>query len=206
MAIPLSEIKATLSAKDPVLATIIDQVDFPQVSGSGDVFSDLMGCVIEQQIIYRSTKRTFQKMLERADLASLTLENWEKFEELGLGQAKLSTSKFETMARVLDFFSQHQLDWQRLSDDEVRAQLGSIKGIGKWTMDMILIYTLGRPDVVPLDDYHLKMLLPQLYGLDAKKRLKAQMREVSEEWMPYRSYAVQYLLAWKSQQKKRRER
>ncbi|MEO1653926.1 MAG: DNA-3-methyladenine glycosylase 2 family protein, partial [Bacteroidota bacterium] len=74
---------------------------------------------------------------------------------------------------------------------------GKIKGIGVWTVDMILLFTLKRPNIFPADDYHLKQLMTSLYQLDPKSRLKAQMRAVAEKWSPYQSLAVLYLLDWK---------
>jgi DNA-3-methyladenine glycosylase II len=88
-----------------------------------------------------------------------------------------------------------------LPDEEIRAQLSAIKGIGKWTMDMILLYTLERPNVFPYDDFHLKQIMVSLYGLDSKVKLKAQMIGVSEHWGHQKSLAVRYLLAWKTYNK-----
>ena len=162
-----------------------------------------MSCILEQQIHYRSTKRIFQKMLERADLQILTLKNFEQFEQKGFANVKLSESKYETILRTLDFFKDNQIKWQVLNDSEVIAHLSSIKGIGKWTIDMILLYTLNRPNVFPYDDFHVKEIMVKLYGLDLNSRLKAQMLEVSNAWGEHKSLAVKYLLTWKDYNKKK---
>jgi DNA-3-methyladenine glycosylase II len=194
--------KLFLSAADEKLAHIISLIPEPLVESTGDVFFDLMSCILEQQIHYRSTKKIFAKMLQRAEIERLTLQNFPEFELKALADAKLSLSKYETIVAVLDFFTQNQLQWDTLSDDTIRQQLSSIKGIGKWTIDMILLYTLNRPDVFPYDDFHLKQVMTRVYGLDPSSKLKAQMLEIASLWGNHRSLAVKYLLSWKEQQNK----
>mgnify|MGYP001086728013 CR=1 FL=1 len=194
-------IKTLLSNNDEVLKPIIQEVTLPTLASSKSVFHDLMSCVIEQQIHYRSSKNTFTKLLQVANIELLTLGNFSVLEEKALGGVKLSTRKYETMERVLEFFWQNSPDWQNLSDEEVRKTLGAIKGIGKWTIDMILLYTLGRADIFPVDDYHLKQLMTRLYKLDPKVKLAANMKVIAEQWAPYRSFGVKYLLAFKEYEK-----
>ncbi len=194
--------KLFLSAADEKLAHIISLTPEPLISSTGDVFFDLMSCILEQQIHYRSTKKIFAKMLQRAEIDCLTLQNFAAFEAKALGDAKLSISKYETVLAVLDFFTENKFVWNALSDDAIRQQLSSIKGIGKWTIDMILLYTLNRPDVFPYDDFHLKQVMSHVYGLDPSSKLKAQMLEIASLWGNHRSLAVKYLLSWKKQQNK----
>jgi len=89
------------------------------------------------------------------------------------------------------------MDWKLLQDAEITTRLSTIKGIGKWTIDMILLYTLQRPHVFPHDDFHLKQIMVSLYGLDPNVKLKAQMINISKQWLEQKSLAVLYLLAWK---------
>ncbi|MEM6646734.1 MAG: hypothetical protein AAF730_10810 [Bacteroidota bacterium] len=187
---------------DPVLASIMASVPLPPIESTGNVFHDLVGCVVEQQIHYRSTKHTYQRMLDRAGLGELTPYTFSAFEANGVRGTKLSMRKYETLLAVVEHFSTNDHDWQNCSDDEVRRILGGIKGIGAWTIDMILLYTLGRPDVFPADDHHLKQLMPGLYDLNPSSRLKAQMKDVAEDWAPHRSLATRYLLAWKTAQRR----
>lgn len=186
-----------LSASDEVLSDIISTLDLPDHNSSGNVFHDLMSCIIEQQIHYRSTKNIFARLLEKASLTELTPDNFPVFEEMALPGIKISMSKLETILRVVQFWQQNTVDWAGLTDEEIRNTLGSIKGIGAWTIDMILLYTLERTDVFPTDDYRLKLIMERLYGLDPKSRLKAQMNNIAEKWRPHRSVATLYLLAFK---------
>ena len=186
---------------DEKLASIIQELPEPYIQSSGNVFHDLMSCVLEQQIHYRSTKKVFEKMLQSAGITLLSPDNSETFEEKAFDKAKLSQSKYETVLEVLDLLDKNKPDWQNLNDAEVRARLSTIKGIGSWTIDMILLYTLQRPDIFPADDFHLKQIMTTLYELDPKQKLKAHMKAIAEGWGAHKSLAVLYLLAWKESQK-----
>lgn len=192
-----------LKKNDPALTQIISEIQLPYIESTQDVFHDLMSCVLEQQIHYRSTKKMFQKMLEAAEINTLTLQNFGDFEDKAFEKYKLSERKYETALRVIEFWEDKEVNWQSLTDAEVREQLSNIKGIGNWTMDMILLYTLQRPDVMPLDDFHLKEIMVKVYGLNPKVKLKAAMREVASRWGEHKSLATLYLLAWKNALKKR---
>ena len=184
----------TLAIADPILAEIIAATELPPLRPTGNVFHDLMSCVVEQQIHYRSTKNVFGKALERAALTELTPENFDRFEEHGLSKLKLSLRKSETILGVLNFWEKAPADWSALTDAEVRKTLQALPGIGPWTVDMMLLYSLERPDVFPVDDYHLKRAMARHYDLDPTVRLKPHMREIASNWQPNRSLAVRYLL------------
>lgn len=192
-----------LAKSDPILEKIISEIPAPEVVSTHNVFHDLMSCVIEQQIHYRSTKGIFRKLLDKARLSELNLENFAHFEEHALQDVKLSMNKQETISDILEFWSRNQVDWERLDEIEVKKELSSIKGIGKWTIDMILLYTLRGPDIFPVDDYHLKQIMVSLYGLDPQVGLKSRMIEISTTWQNHKSLAVLYLLAWKAHHRNR---
>lgn len=183
---------------DSILDEIAQQIPKPEIISTNDVFHDLMSCVLEQQIHYRSTKKIFQKMINVANIERLSLDNFSAFEEAALKDAKLSLAKYETLQRILEYWETNQVDWFHLKDAEVRHKLTEIKGIGKWTIDMILLYTLQRPDVFPNDDFHLKQIMTSLYGLNPNTKLKSQMMEISKKWAGKKSLAVLYLLDWKN--------
>jgi DNA-3-methyladenine glycosylase II len=186
-----------LSSLDAQLKSIIEAIPKPEIISTNDVFHDLMSCILEQQIHYRSTKWIFQKMLQMANIERLTIDNFSEFEKTAFVNSKLAIGKFETVERIIDFFTVNKINWALLNDEEVIEKLSSIKGIGKWTIDMILLYTLERPDVFPYDDFHLKEIMVKLYGLNPNVKLKAQMLDVAEVWGEHKSLAVKYLLAWK---------
>lgn len=194
----IEKAKQILATSDSVLANIIATIPTPEILSTNDVFHDLMSCIVEQQIHYRSTKKIFQKMLQKASLDTLSLENFAQFEEKAFENANFSMNKYETIERTIDYFQTNKINWQELSDDEIIEKLSSIKGIGKWTIDMILLYTLQRPNVFPYDDFHLKEIMVRLYGLNPNVKLKNQMLDISNTWHEHKSLAVKYLLFWKT--------
>ncbi len=186
-----------LFENDFVLKNIITTIPEPQIQSTNNVFHDLISCILEQQIHYRSTKKIFQKMLNSASLEILTLDNFAQFEEKAFQNSNFSMNKYEAIEKTIDFFTINKIDWQTLNDDEVISTLSSIKGVGKWTIDMILLYTLQRPNVFPYDDFHLKNMMVKLYNLDPNVKLKAQMTNVSNAWGEHKSLATLYILAYK---------
>ena len=168
---------------------------------TNDVFHDLMSCIFEQQIHYRSTKRIFAKALQKASIERLTLDNFYLVEEHHFKNTNLATGKYETLVSFCEYWSNNTKDFNTLSDEEIISELSSIKGIGKWTINMILLYTLNRANVFPYDDFHLKQIMVSLYGLNEKVKLKAQMLAIAENWGEQKSLAVLYLLAYKQHNK-----
>jgi DNA-3-methyladenine glycosylase II len=86
-----------------------------------------------------------------------------------------------------------------MENDEVIELLTQIKGVGKWTVEMILMFTLGREDVFAIDDLGLKQSVIKLYNLKEidKKELQKRIEKISLKWSPYRTYACRYLWNWK---------
>lgn len=183
--------------QDSVLKTLIESLDFPEIDRTNNIFHDLMSCLIEQQIHYRSTKKIFEKVLNQAKVEEVTLDNFYKLEESNFGGVKLSISKYKRIQSVILFFSQNDIDWNKLSNERIHELLGSIKGIGPKTIDMILLYSLGREDIFISDDYHIKQIAPTLYSLNSEAKLTTQISEIASRWSPYKSYSFLYLLEFK---------
>lgn len=179
--------------EDPILRIWVERITPFSFESTNQVFHDLVSCVVEQQIHYRSTKNIFKRLLVQAGLEQLTVENFPIFEEKALSFCTISQKKLETLAVLHTYFSTHTHDWANLSDDEVRTILKSISGIGSWTQEMILLFTLQRENAFPIDDFHLQQMMVSLYNLDAKTRLKAQMKRVTEKWEGNSALACLYL-------------
>jgi len=86
-----------------------------------------------------------------------------------------------------------------LSNEEVMLLLTQIKGVGKWTVEMLLMFSLGREDIFPADDLGIQQAMVKLYGIKTqdKKMIRQKLLTISEKWSPYRSYACLHLWAWK---------
>jgi DNA-3-methyladenine glycosylase II len=114
----------------------------------------------------------------------------------------LSYAKANYIQNVCRFFIDEKITdakLNKLSNEELINYLSQIKGVGQWTVEMILMFTLGREDVFALDDLGIQQAIQKLYQLDGldKKALKEKMLQVSEKWKPYRTYACRYLWGWK---------
>ncbi|MDQ6761913.1 MAG: DNA-3-methyladenine glycosylase 2 family protein, partial [Bacteroidota bacterium] len=119
------------------------------------------------------------------------------FRSLGFSNAKASY-----VHNVARFFVENKITdsaLHKMSNEEVLALLTQIKGVGKWTVEMILMFTLGREDIFAIDDLGLKQSVVRLYKLKETdpKLLKEKIRKISLKWSPYRTYACRYLWAWK---------
>lgn len=114
----------------------------------------------------------------------------------------LSGAKVTYVHNVAAYFLKHRLTdkkLHRLTDEEVMTTLLPIKGVGRWTVEMLLMFTLGREDVFAQDDLGIQQAMTALYGLDtsSKKALTAEMTRIAEAWQPYRTYACLHLWRWK---------
>ena len=117
----------------------------------------------------------------------------------------LSNAKTNYVLNVCNFFIENNITDARLhkmEDEELIEFLTQIKGVGRWTAEMILMFTLGREDVFAVDDLGIQQSICKLYKIDAadKKAMKLQMLKISTKWSPYRTYACRYLWGWKDGQ------
>lgn len=190
---------------DEVMKSLLSEVlpSFPPPHG--DVYMDLIEAIVYQQISIKAAKSIFERIkahfggfIPPPDEMSLV-----DHEELrGLG---LSNQKARYMHNIGAFFELHQFrhsDFIEMTDSQIIGLLTEIKGVGLWTVQMILIFSLGRPDVFPFADYGVESAMVSLYSLDneKKKALITEMIEISSGWAPYRTYATLLLWGWKRAQ------
>ncbi|HEX5668956.1 MAG TPA: DNA-3-methyladenine glycosylase 2 family protein [Chitinophagaceae bacterium] len=116
----------------------------------------------------------------------------------GIGFSNAKASYIHNVARFAMEQGMEDRKLNKMNDEEVIEYLVPIKGVGRWTVEMLLIFTLGREDVFAVDDLGIQNAMISLYGIDKtdKKKMKAEMVEIAERWKPFRSYACMYL--WKS--------
>ncbi|MES2330947.1 MAG: DNA-3-methyladenine glycosylase 2 family protein [Bacteroidota bacterium] len=114
----------------------------------------------------------------------------------------LSNAKVSYVQNVAAFCIEHKITDKKLlsmDNDEIIDLLVQIKGIGRWSVEMLLMFTLGREDVFAVDDLGIQQAMTKLYKLDAtdKKGMKEKMLKLSAKWSPYRTYACMHLWRWK---------
>ena len=167
-----------------------------------NVYLQLCASIISQQLSTKVAKVIYQRFL---DLYKNKVPSPKQILDTPLETLRsigLSNAKGEYVHNVCRFFIDNKLTDARLNkmhNEEVIDMLTQIKGVGNWTVEMILMFTLGREDVFAVDDLGIQQSIANLYGLESldKKLLKQQMLNISAQWAPYRTYACRYLWGWK---------
>lgn len=189
-------------SRDKKLAKVMQVATPYQLKKRKNVCLRLCASIMSQQLSTKVAEVFFRRFLdlyggheptpqEIADTPFATLR--------GIG---LSNAKAQYVLNVADYFLEHKISDRRLyacSSQEVMELLLPIKGVGKWTVEMLLMFTLGHEDVIPVDDLGIQQAMATIYKLDMtdKRGLRAQMLKISEKWAPYQSYACFYLWPYK---------
>jgi len=174
----------------------------PDFTPSGRVYYDLLKSIVSQQLSVKVADVIFKRFL------SLFPENYPhpedvvKIEFEQLRSVGLSGQKAGYLQNVAKFALDNdfeKMDWAAMSDDEVIHFLTQIKGVGKWTVQMLLMFTLARPDIFPVDDLGIQQAMQRLFKIEESnsRSLKIRMIERSEPWRPWRTVACRYLWRWK---------
>jgi DNA-3-methyladenine glycosylase II len=196
-AAPLAGIEH-LRGADPVLREVIDRIGPIELTSEPDLWWSLIDAIMSQQLSVAAASTIIGRVAAlgasgRPTPAEILAADEALLRAAGLSRAKVRYVK-DLAARWLD----GSLDHRRIpamTDEEVVAELTRVKGIGVWTAEMILIFTLGRPDVFPVDDLAIRVAVQQLYGLPARPERDALLR-IGEPWRPWRTLASRYL--WRS--------
>ncbi|SFK87199.1 DNA-3-methyladenine glycosylase II [Halogranum rubrum] len=181
--------------RDPVMKRLVETHD-PYVEPDWSEFERLCISIINQQLSTASAAAVKERVFEVLD-GEVTPETVLAADEESLRDAGLSRMKVDYIQNAARAFQES--DFTRdamaaLDDDEVVARLTEIKGVGDWTARMYLLFVLERPDVLPLGDLAVRKGIEQLYA-DGGELTRAEMREIAEEWRPYRSVATRYIWA-----------
>jgi len=189
-------------SKDKRLKKLIDSQPAFILDKRDKVYLRLCSSILSQQLSTTVARVLYQRFLDiykgREPSAKKILETpAESFRSIGFSNAKASY-----VHNVCRFFIENKItdrELHNMPDEEVIALLTQIKGVGKWTVEMILMFTLGREDVFAIDDLGLKQSVIKLYNLKEtdKKILIKKIERISLKWSPYRTYACRYLWDWK---------
>jgi DNA-3-methyladenine glycosylase II len=182
-----------LSKTDEIIAQLIASYPDEVLKNHHNPFHTLMRAVVGQQISVKAADAVWQRL--EGQLETISPPQFLAVGEDALRQCGLSRQKISYLTAVARAFEEGILTpttWQKMSDDEVVRQLVGIRGIGKWTAEMFLIFHLHRPDVLPLADLGLLNAIQRHYGSLSKTEILA----LSQRWQPYRTVATWYL--WRS--------
>lgn len=189
---------------DPVMKEVIRFTGKLEEVGHKDLFNSLLRSIVGQQLSGKAADTIWSRFIALFPRKKPTADALLAIDIELLRGAGLSYQKAGYLKNIALFSKEQTLDYRKLhmkSDEELIAYLTSIKGVGKWTVEMILIFTLNRPDVFPLDDLGIQQAMAKLFKIKKTgKELKKEMIKRSMVWSPYRSLATRHLWNWKDNQ------
>ena len=187
--------------KDKKLTKVITE-PFPKLQMRQNIPLRLMASIMSQQLNTKVAKVIYKRFLEiyngeEPQPQQILDTTFETLRGIGLSNAKVTYVK-----NVAEFCIENEITDSKLlvlSNDEIIGLLTQIKGVGKWTVEMLLMFTLGREDIFAVDDLGIQQAMIKAYNLpaDNKKLLKEKMLKISLKWKPYRTYACLHLWSWK---------
>jgi DNA-3-methyladenine glycosylase II len=197
-------IRAHLS-KEPTIAPIVAAHQIPpRPDHGGDVYFGLLRSIAYQQLSGKAAGTIFGRFLQLFPDEYPHPERLLEMDDDAIRAAGMSRGKTAYIKNVAQYWLDHKLinaDWEQWTDEEIISMLTTIKGVGQWTVEMVLMFVLHRPDLLPLDDLVVKRNIIALFGInDTKlkgKKLNAKIIKVTEPWRPYRSYASRFMWALK---------
>ena len=188
--------KRALAKKDPVMGAIIRAHPKVFLARRGEPFLTLARAIVGQQISVKAAQSVWDRLAEC--VGEMTPEGVLARERPALRACGLSDRKTEYIADLAQHFADgsiHVHRWPEMRDEEIIAELVEVRGIGRWTAEMFLIFSLLRPDVFPLDDLGLRKGIGLAYFKGRKRSLRTMMK-LGDTWRPWRSVATWYL--WRS--------
>jgi DNA-3-methyladenine glycosylase II len=191
-----AEACAHLSRKDRVMKKLIPQYGDVMLESRGDAFVTLARSIVGQQISVKAAQSVWDKFAKLS--RKITPAGVLKLKVDDMRAAGLSARKVEylvDLALHFDSGAVHVREWQGMDDEDIIAELVAIRGIGRWTAEMFLIFHLMRPNVLPLDDVGLINGISRNY-FSGEPVSRSDAREVAQAWSPYCTVATWYI--WRS--------
>lgn len=179
--------------KDPILAPVIETWGDLEWDDRSDLFLALIRSINGQQLSVKAAASIFGRLKELLN-NDITPNNLLSVTDEQLRICGISYSKIKYMKGIATAVIEKQIDLEyikTLSDEDVIAELTKLHGIGRWSAEMLLIFSLRRPDVFSLGDLGLREAVKRLYNVP-REDLKA-IETIADQWRPYRSYACRYL-------------
>ena len=185
-----------LAAIDPVMRRLVRRIELPQLPNRPNSFHTLVETIVAQQLSGRVAQVIFARIVKAACCRTLAPTVIDKMGDAQLLACGLSRAKLKYIRDLADKVRSNQLPFRRfrsMTYDEIIASLTQVKGIGRWTAEMHLMFVLHRPDVFSAGDLGIRTALEKHYGITDQK---IDLEQFAERWKPYRTAACLYL--WRS--------
>jgi DNA-3-methyladenine glycosylase II len=188
--------------RDKRLRPLIASQNEIVLKGKKDLCHYLCASIMSQQLSTKVAAVIHQRFLDLFGGISPSPEQILAVPELTLRGIGLSNAKVQYVRNVARFAMEQGMTTKqlsRMSDEAIIEYLTQIKGVGKWTTEMLLMFALKREDIFPADDLGIQQAMIRLYALDPsdKKAFKQEMHRIAAKWSPYRTYASMHLWNWK---------
>ena len=188
--------------KDKKLATIINEPLHERITPHKNIPMQLIGNIMSQQLNTKVADIIYNRFLTLYGDKLPTPQQIIATPDATLRGIGLSNAKVKYVKNVAEFCVERKITDKKLhamSNDEIIELLTQIKGVGKWTAEMLLMFALGREDIFSVDDYGIQSGMVKLYKLQKleKKQLRERLIKISNKWAPYRTYACLYFWHWK---------
>ena len=189
-------------SKDKKLKKIIALQQPYQLEKRKNIYLHLCGSIMSQQLNTKVAEIIYQRFLNLYKNKKPTSQQVVDTPFDTLRSIGLSNAKVNYVQNVCRFFIDEKITdakLHKMENEDLIKYLSQIKGVGQWTVEMILMFTLGREDVFALDDLGIQQSIAKLYNIETadKKFLKTEMARIAAKWIPYRTYACRYLWGWK---------
>jgi len=189
-----------LGKRDRVMRKLIPQFGEGRLQSRGDAFTTLARSIVGQQVSVKAAQAVWERLstLLEGGAARIVPQAVLGVEAGRMREAGLSARKLDYLVDLAQHFeagSVHVRQWQQMDDEAIIDELVAIRGIGRWTAEMFLIFHLMRPNVLPLDDATLLKGISLNY-FSGEPVSRAEAREVGDAWAPFRSVATWYI--WRS--------
>ena len=185
-----------LARRDAVLRVFIRRSEGLPLRSRGDAFQTLARAIVGQQISVKAAQSVWNRLAAELGTVAPAGVLGARNEALrGCGLSRQKVLYIQDLARHFDNGTLGATGWDTLDDEALIAELTRVKGIGRWTAEIFLIFFLGRPDVLPLDDLGLQRAINLHYG-NGRALTPSRMRRIAAAWEPWRSVATWYL--WRS--------
>lgn len=188
---------------DPVLKRLLEQHELPSPVVENDIYRVLLHSIVSQQLSTKAASTIWNRFLslfpKKYPSPEILIElDEEKLRTSGLSRQKASYLK-AIAGEALEGNLKDEVVFA-MDDKSVHEHLTRIKGVGPWTVEMIMIFALGKMDVFPASDLGIQIAMKELYSINKeRKALIRQMQSIAEDWRPYRSYASLLLWEFKDQ-------
>ncbi|MCB0705978.1 MAG: DNA-3-methyladenine glycosylase 2 family protein [Saprospiraceae bacterium] len=183
---------------DPLLSGICTKIELEDLTPQPDaLYTNLISSVLSQQLSAKAADTILGRFLKLFPNDYPAPELLRNMDDTHLRTAGVSRQKAGYLRNIAVRFDEEDLvhaDWSKWDDEEILAHLTRIKGVGNWTAEMILMFTLARPDVFPTSDMGIQSAIASHWDLPEKGKPRiAALLEIAESWRPYRSLACRYL-------------